>query len=190
MEDQQRGATPWDIDRGFTTIPLSAYSADPGDASWEPHRFGTTLQFLIPPAVIGFVAVAASAAMGGGWSYAILGSTGFAALLSCGFLVAAFLNLRFVGIRRCIFTADWVGVQRRHEIDLVRYSTIRTMWVSGETRYGAWQRAESGQIHFARQDGMPVRLPRLLTYTRRDRAAFFSFVYAQATRHSLPIQGR
>lgn len=157
---------------------------------WEPHRRGTTLRFMIPPLTLGSIAAFVSGIADGQWVYDLLGGLGFALLLAFGFLIVAFWNLRYVGVRRCIFTSEWVGIQCRHEIDLIRYSTIRTMWVGGDTSLTTWRPSDSGRIHFARTDGMPVRLPRLLTYTRRDREAFFDFVYSQAALHSLPMQDR
>ena len=143
-----------------------------------------------PPLAVGVVAAFVSGISDGRWGDAVVGGLGFGLILACGFLLVAFWNLRYVGSRRCIFTSDWVGVQTRDEIDLIRYSSIRTMWIGDDTSLTTWRWSGSGRIHFARTDGMPVHLPRLLAYTRRDRESLFGFVYSEATRYSLPIQDR
>lgn len=184
-----RSVTSWGFDRGFSTIGVDDYLPADGDAVWEPRRRGTTLQFLVPPVSVAIV-LGPLVGVTDGWDTAVLGGLGFAFLLSCVSLLAAAWNLWLIGPRRCIFTDEWVGVQRRTEIDIIRYGAIRTMWAEGEKRFGAWQVAvPTGRIYVTRSDGMPVHLPRLLTYTSHDRKSFLDFVVTEAGRRALPFHG-
>lgn len=179
----------WEIDHGFTVMPVSDYKPTASDEVWRPHRRGTTLQFLIVPLGIAVVAGIGGVLSGDSWGDSITGGIGFGVLL---FLVwfgpMAVWNLRHIGSRAVVFTDDWVGVESRNEIALVHYNAIRGMWLEGWKRPGALQIAvPSGRIHVTRMDGMPFALPRLLTYTRRDREDFLDFGHQQATKRGLPI---
>lgn len=192
VSEGQQKTSAWDIpiDRGFSVMSVNDYEQTAFDDVWRPHRRGTTLQFLIVPLGVGVLGGLVGVFSGDSWVDAVTGGLGFGALLVLVWFgpVAAW-NLRYIGARSVIFTDNWVGIQRRNDIAFVRYDAIRSMWFEGWKRPGALQIAvPSGRIHVTRTDGMPFTLPRVLTYTKRDREDFLAFTHTQATKRALAIQ--
>lgn len=187
VEQTKRKPTIWDHASGYRTVKLANIRLKDGDAEWVPARRGTTWRVVQPSVWIAGVtglAVAASRSMG-----AVVFWLSFNAVLAAVFLLVAAWVLRYVGARRVIFTDEWVGVRRRGAVDFVPYEQIGTLRALHGSRRPEWERFPfTGTLMIDRKDGLPIRLPGLLTYTTRDRSSFLSFVWDQALKRSLPIE--
>jgi len=182
-EKVARKRTVWDADTGFETVPWSSIELGPADAVWRPVKRGTTLRILQPVGAFS-LALLAVATVTGDWRAlaAILMA------LAIGLLASAW-RLRYIGAREVVFADTWLGVRRRNEIDIVRYDRIGTIWASEGSAHPAWQRSPSlGRLVIVRVDGLPIDLPRLLTFTPRDCAGFLEFAGAQIAERSLPTR--
>lgn len=179
-----------DILDGFVSIPVDGYASAPGDAAWSPNLRGITLLFLTPAFLLwAFATIWIGLSRGDWWGITTSGD-GWPIFLVGG-LGAEMILLRTGGKARCLFTGEWVGIQRRRDIATLRYDNVRTTWVVPKTGMPLLQMfASPPQIHAVRADGVPVALPKLLCLSARNRREFVKFVETQAAQRGLPIQDK